>query len=494
MLKNTSLLAIIASLLLTASLIQPGLAGMTTLTAPDITDPTKTPGCPEFWVDISITDAANLWGYMFTLRYDTTVLTATGHKSHPIFMMPEPSEINDEEGYIAIAYHMPFGAPVGFTGSLPNLASIKFAVDDLGASQLEITNAKLSDPLGKEVPAILVAGSFRNVVGAPMANFDWAPEEPIEGEVVTFASTSTDPDGLIVSCDWSFGDGSTGTGVTETNRYSDPGTYTVTLTVTDNDGKTDSCAKAITVAPKPLKKVGARLQIAECTEPLLDLSTYGFDQLNTFRALVKNLNQKEETLVRVVFFVYTGGMNPLGSIEMDWQWLRPNHPTWFTTDFNYADWDFVGPEMGYIVITHVYYMDYYILPGQPHWVETERMRTFSFLVTETAPVPVYTWTDNEDGSVTLDASASYDPDEIWGDYIIDYTWRIYDRWPYWMFSGVTVTKTPDPYGADDYYQDETGDWHGIYYCRLYVTDSLMATSVAEFNIDIHVPGYVPPPP
>ena len=56
-------------------------------------------------------------------------------------------------------------------------------------------------------------------------------------------SASYDPDGTITSYAWNFGDGSTGTGVSVTHAYSAIGTYTVTLTVTDNGGlrRTDTC-------------------------------------------------------------------------------------------------------------------------------------------------------------------------------------------------------------------------------------------------------------
>jgi len=58
---------------------------------------------------------------------------------------------------------------------------------------------------------------------------------------ITFDGTgSSDPDGIIVSYDWKFGDGNTGTGQKPTHVYDAPGTYFVILTVTDNDGKLSS--------------------------------------------------------------------------------------------------------------------------------------------------------------------------------------------------------------------------------------------------------------
>jgi PKD repeat protein len=62
------------------------------------------------------------------------------------------------------------------------------------------------------------------------------------GETVSFnGGASTDPDGTIVAYDWNFGDGSAhGTGVTTTHLYAAAGTYNVVLTVTDNDGLTDT--------------------------------------------------------------------------------------------------------------------------------------------------------------------------------------------------------------------------------------------------------------
>jgi parallel beta-helix repeat protein len=67
------------------------------------------------------------------------------------------------------------------------------------------------------------------------------------GDTVNFnASNSTDSNG-IVSYAWNFGDGATGTGITATHVYSNPGTYTATLTVQDAAGNSASNSVTITV-------------------------------------------------------------------------------------------------------------------------------------------------------------------------------------------------------------------------------------------------------
>jgi hypothetical protein len=66
------------------------------------------------------------------------------------------------------------------------------------------------------------------------------------------ASASDDPDGSIVAWDWDFDDGTTGTGEIATHEYTAGGSYTVSLTVTDNGGATDTTTRTFTVkAPPP---------------------------------------------------------------------------------------------------------------------------------------------------------------------------------------------------------------------------------------------------
>jgi PKD repeat protein len=82
----------------------------------------------------------------------------------------------------------------------------------------------------------------------PVATFTFSPANPVAGAVVTFnASGSYDPDGVITSYAWSFGDGWSGTGSTAFHAYGGSGAYTVTLTVTDNLGTTGSTTRTVQV-------------------------------------------------------------------------------------------------------------------------------------------------------------------------------------------------------------------------------------------------------
>ena len=66
---------------------------------------------------------------------------------------------------------------------------------------------------------------------------------------VTFSGASSiDTDGTITKYAWTFGDGTTGTGVSVAKTYTTAGSYTAKLTVTDNNGATASTTTTITVA------------------------------------------------------------------------------------------------------------------------------------------------------------------------------------------------------------------------------------------------------
>lgn len=145
----------------------------------------------------------------------------------------------DADGTI-VSYAWDFGDGNTASGVTPSHTymmngnySISLTVtDDAGDSGTATTTAAIG--LGNMPPASNPNGPYSGTVGIAIM-FD--------------GTASSDPDGNIVSYNWDFGDGNVGSGQTPVHIYTTPGTYNVTLTVTDNAGATDSAMTTATIVP-----------------------------------------------------------------------------------------------------------------------------------------------------------------------------------------------------------------------------------------------------
>ena len=96
--------------------------------------------------------------------------------------------------------------------------------------------------------SFLLAGCFL-INALPIASFTRTPYSGSSPLSVFFdATASYDPDGVITSYAWQFGDESTGEGVSVTHTYESPGTYEARLTITDERGATASTTRSIAVS------------------------------------------------------------------------------------------------------------------------------------------------------------------------------------------------------------------------------------------------------
>jgi PKD repeat protein len=143
---------------------------------------------------------------------------------------------SDPDGTIA-SYAWSFGDATSGSGAT---TSHTFAAG--GSYPVTLTVTDNAAATGQTVGTVTVTApnappvvSFTSACSALTCSFD--------------ASGSSDPDGTIASYAWTFGDGTSGSGVTVSHTFAVGGTYTVTLAVTDNGAATGTTSQSVTVVP-----------------------------------------------------------------------------------------------------------------------------------------------------------------------------------------------------------------------------------------------------
>jgi PKD repeat protein len=111
-------------------------------------------------------------------------------------------------------------------------------------AKLTVTNDRgMSNSTSRE---ITVTG-----VPTPTASFTASPQSVGVGERVNVDASASQPapggDRFLIKYEWSWGDGRTSEGVRQSHTYSQAGSYTITLTVIDNTGRTGTATNSVTV-------------------------------------------------------------------------------------------------------------------------------------------------------------------------------------------------------------------------------------------------------
>jgi PKD repeat protein len=258
-------------------------------------------GDPNLFFQILIVET-NIWGpgpgpnQPPTARFSVT--PAKANVGQPVTFDGRASSDNDG---IIVRYHWDFGdgtnssfsaSVLSHAYSSPGNYTVTLTVtDDDGATDVE-THVIIVNPVVQKRP--------------PVAIFFYEPQNPIVGQTLRFdASSSFDPDGFIQSYRWSFGDGTTILdGSVFFYSYSRPGTFNVTLIVTDNQSLSSSTSAVVVVRTRPQHDVGVDFAYLSPTDRLVA------GQLATVTVIAVNRGTSDENMAVTAFY---NGV-PIGSV------------------------------------------------------------------------------------------------------------------------------------------------------------------------------------
>lgn len=187
---------------------------------------------------------------------DRTPLTYHGgpvvgaHTVYVIFWEPQTVHI------VASSSSAHIGQSVSFSAAVPNATGALTYTwdfgDGSGVTTLTPTATHAFTSPGSHTITLTVAGQTATqpfyVLHDPSVTFTHPKDPVLPGQRISFdAGGSTDPDGTIASWQWSFGDGTGGSGKSALHAYTLAGNYNVTLTELDNNGSIASASARMIV-------------------------------------------------------------------------------------------------------------------------------------------------------------------------------------------------------------------------------------------------------
>ena len=145
--------------------------------------------------------------------------------------------VTPTDSNLDISFPLNNGKPSALAG-----VEIVEAVTDTPSARTAQVNIEHTGVNGTQI-VDLMGEATENPAGNPVAAFSFS----VDDLEVTFTDESTD-DGTIVSWDWDLGDTNSSTDQNPVHTYAAYGTYSVTLTVTDDLGNTGSVTEDVLVA------------------------------------------------------------------------------------------------------------------------------------------------------------------------------------------------------------------------------------------------------
>jgi chitodextrinase len=163
--------------------------------------------------------------------------TSPQKQSQPLPFIPGPAKDSTTRVLPTGTTSVPTSAaPESSTSSQPTTTSSRKAINTTSTEQS--TRQQAAPPHSPPPPPPPTA---------PVARFTFDCQ--LSGLSCRFDGTSSsDPDGSIIFYAWAFGDGGNAEGPRPGHTYDAPGSYTVTLLVMDNDGKTANLSRPVTVS------------------------------------------------------------------------------------------------------------------------------------------------------------------------------------------------------------------------------------------------------
>ena len=192
---------------------------------------------PDQWLHDNVLQPLLKGGHLNPTTGDTVVIVT----------FDESNSDNTNGGGQVYWFMIGMGVKQNYQSSGPSTASGFYSHESTLRVIAEMLGAGLTG-LGGAPNAADMTEFFTSTTSPPVAALTVTPQTgTVPLQVTADSSGSTDPNGGIVSWVIDFGDGTTASAETATTTYVNPGTYTVTLTITDKIGLTASTSKTVIV-------------------------------------------------------------------------------------------------------------------------------------------------------------------------------------------------------------------------------------------------------